>query len=274
MTTACPRAPSVDRALDLIELVSVSADGLTLSEISRKLQIPKSTAHYLVNTLQTRGYIYRRLDGHRYLLGQQIQSLNGSSVGKTEIGAILLPHLQLLANRTNLTAMASVKQGAEAVIIAQADVPHSQGRVTSVGRHLDLHCTAQGKAILAFLLAADVDRIFAARELAFYTRWTILSLSSLRAHLAEVRTAGFAVNDQEHVLGVRAVACPVFDNTHSPAASLGLSGLTTQISDSRLQQLGQALFRAATDVSRQMCDRGFTKDTSGQTESVSDLRRW
>ena len=98
--------------------------------------------------------------------------------------------------------------------------------VRGVGRHLDLHCTAQGKALIASLGDEELEKLLAGRELAQFTPRTIRSLSALKAHLAEVRTNGFAVNDQEHVHGVRAVAAPVVDSPGAVIAAISVRGST------------------------------------------------
>ena len=93
-----------------------------------------------------------------------------------------------------------------------------------VGRHLDLHCTAQGKALIANLPDEELDQLLAGRELAHFTHKTIVSLAALKAHLAEVRANGFSMNDEEHVYRVRAVAAPVVDSWGMVIAAISVRG--------------------------------------------------
>src|ERR1700742_1655598 len=87
------RLPAVDRAMSLLELLAVSRNGLTLSELSRKLDIPKSTAHYLIYTLSTRGYVQRTSNG-RHSLGLRITGIAGQSRAEVDLSAVTAPFLR------------------------------------------------------------------------------------------------------------------------------------------------------------------------------------
>src|SRR5580700_2274268 len=112
------RLPSVDRAMNLLELLASSRGGLTLSELSRKLSIPKSTTYYLVYTLVTRGYVQRTGSGH-YSLGFRFADVASASTAGLSLDMLAKPHLRQIAARLNLTAMLAVLGRAEAVIIAK-----------------------------------------------------------------------------------------------------------------------------------------------------------
>ncbi len=247
-----PRLPAVDRALSLLELLSYSQSGLTLSELSRKLQIPKSTGHYLIHTLATRGYIQRAADGHHYSLGLRLADLANTSRASNTISSVVMPHLRKASQRLNLTAIVTVLLGAEGVIIAKIPALNDLGGGAWVGRHIDLHCTAQGKALISQLPEGRLIELFRGRDFAQFTPRTISSFSALKTHLHNVREQGYAVNDEEQVLGVRAVAAPVFDPAGSVVAAVTVRGSTRDIPSYRVEQLGNELIRIADDVSRDM----------------------
>jgi DNA-binding IclR family transcriptional regulator len=254
-----PRLPAVDRALSLLELLSYSQSGLTLSELSRKLQIPKSTAHYLIHTLATRGYIQRAADGHHYSLGLRLADLANSSRACNTLSSVVMPHLRRASQRLNLTAIATVLLGAEGVIIAKIHSLNDPGGGAWVGRHIDLHCTAQGKALIAQLPESRLVEIFRGRDFARFTPRTINSFTALKEHLNTVRGRGYAVNDEEQVLSVRAVAAPITDPCGSVVAAITVRGSTSEIPSHRIDQLGTQLIRIADDVSRDigsdLCDQ-------------------
>jgi DNA-binding IclR family transcriptional regulator len=247
------RLPSVDRAMNLLELLASSRSGLTLSELSRKLSIPKSTTYYLVYTLVTRGYVQRTGSGH-YSLGFRFADVASASTAGLNLSALAKPNLRQIAARLNLTALLAVLGGAEAVIIGKVTWARDGdgGGGAWVGRHLDLHCTAQGKALIAHLPDDELDHLLTGRELAGFTSKTILSLSALKAHLAEVRANGYAVNDEEQALGARAVAAPVVDSWGVVIAAISVRGSTQQIPSARLPDLGGEMVRAARDMSLQL----------------------
>jgi DNA-binding IclR family transcriptional regulator len=246
------RLPAVDRAMSLLELLATTQEGFTLSEISRKLHIPKSTSHYLIYTLTTRGYVQRTNSGH-FVLGLRFADLStASSVAEANLSKLAAATLRQVAARSNLTATMSVLRGAEAVIISRARSFQDGGSGAWVGRHLDIHCTAQGKALIASLQEEELDKLIGSRELAQYTSRTIYSVTALKAHLSKIRAAGFATNDEEQVLGIRAVAAPIFDHLGTVVASVSVRGSTDEITSSRLPELGREMIRAARYLSLQV----------------------
>lgn len=245
------RLPAVDRAMSLLELLAVSRNGLTLSELSRKLDIPKSTAHYLIYTLSTRGYIQRTTNG-RHQLGLRLTGIVSQSKAEIDLSTIAGPYLREIAAKVRLTTTAAILKGAEAVIIARANAFQDIGGGAWVGRHLDLHCTAQGKALLSNHQDEELHRIFSRRELAQYTCKTIVSLEALKNQLAETRTRGYATNDEEQVHGVRAVAAPILDALGNVITCISVRGSVEQIPYTRYAELGRELIGVARDITLQI----------------------
>ena len=244
------RLPAVDRAMSMLELLATTRDGFTLSELSRKLQIPKSTTHYLIHTLATRGYV-QRTSNRRHSLGMRFADLANASTAELNLSALASPTLRRLAARSNLTATVSILRGAEAVIIGRARSLDDSSGGAWVGHHLDLHCTAQGKALIAGLPEEQLNKLFSRCELAQYTPKTIFSFTALKKHLAEIRAKGFATNDEEQVVGVRAVAAPVLDPAGNVLACISVRGSIDKISSFRLPLLGREMIRAARDLTLQ-----------------------
>jgi len=245
------RLPAVDRAMSLLELLAVSRNGLTLSELSRKLDIPKSTTHYLIHTLSTRGYVQRTASG-RHSLGLRLTGIVSQSKAEIDLSALAAPYLREVAARVNLTATAAILKGAEAVIIGRANAFQDIGGGAWVGRHLDLHCTAQGKALLSGCSDEDLNRLLLRRELAQFTSKTIISLEALKTQLAVIRVRGYAVNDEEQVLGIRAVAAPILDGLGNVITCISVRGSVDQIPHTRVPELGGEMIRAARDMALQI----------------------
>lgn len=246
------RLPAVDRAISLFELLAESQSGLTLSQLSRKLDIPKSTAHYLLHTLYTRGYVQRDADGRHYSLGLRFADVARGDNAELSLRTLVAPYLRQIVARMDLTATLAVRHSAEAVLVARVESPHDEGGGAWIGRHVDLHCTAMGKALIAELSEEELSKLFAGRVLARFTVKTICSLSALRAHLAEVRVKGYAVNDEEMVLGIRAVAAPVVDSSGRVIASVTVRGQTRQIPTHLIGQLGREMIVVSREISQRM----------------------
>jgi DNA-binding IclR family transcriptional regulator len=246
------RLPAVDRAMSLFELLAESQTGLTLSQLSRKLDIPKSTAHYLLHTLHTRGYVQRSSDGRHYSLGLRFADVARGDNAELSLRTLAVPYLRQIVARLDLTATLAVRRSAEAALVARVESRHDAGGGAWVGRHVDLHCTAQGKALIVNLSDEELSKLFAGRELARFTTKTICTLSALKAHLVEVRARGFAVNDEEMVSGIRAVAAPVVDSLGTVIASVTVRGTTRLIPTHLIAQLGREMISVSREMSQRM----------------------
>lgn len=248
------RVPAVERAFDLLELLVYSGKELTLSELSRRLGIPKSSTHYLVSTLASRGYLQRAKDGHHFSLGYRISEFAAASSAQSQLRATCHPYMVAIVRKLDLTALLAVLMGPEAVTIASVESTHDQGGGAWIGRHIDVHCTAQGKALIAYHSDHELQKILGKRKLSIYTPKTIASLDALKTALREVRIRGYATNDEEHVLGVRAVAAPIFDYTGTVVASLSLRALTGRMPIWGMEHVGKETASAAHEISRHLSD--------------------
>ncbi len=247
------RLPAVDRAMNLFELLASSQSDLTLSELSRKLNLPKSTTHYLIYTLETRGYL-QRTTGGRYTLGMRFANLASMSTSELEFGRLAKPYLRQIAARLALTVTLTTLRGAESVTIATIASAQVGSRGAWIGHHSDLHCTAQGKALIAALSDEELDELFRGREFASFTSKTLPSLSALKVHLVGVRACGFSVNDEEYLPGIRGVGAPILDSQGITVAAVSVRGTSNQIPSSCLNELGQEILRASQNLALQLAD--------------------
>jgi IclR family acetate operon transcriptional repressor len=154
--------------------------------------------------------------------------------------------------RLKLTSTVAVRYCAEAVIIGRVEYSQDCGGGAWIGRHIDLHCTAQGKALIAHLSDEAITRLFSGREMARFTPKTICSVTLLKKHCAEVRVRGYAVNDEEMVADVRAVSAPIVDATGTVIASVTVRGSLAQIPDWRIPELGREMIFMAQEISQRM----------------------
>lgn len=248
------RLPAVDRALDLLELLSSASVGVTLAEASRKLGIPKSTAHYLIYTLLRRDYIRRNSDGRTYTIGPRATGLGNVGEAERQMQALARPELCDLSGRFNLTALLGGLKGAEVVRIGHKVPSGVEDGGNWTGLHAAVHCTSLGKALIAHLPDSEMESLLYNRPLPRYTVNTICSLELLREHLARVRATGFAVNDEEHIIGIRGVSAPVFDHIGKVVAAVCLTGSAGDIPRSSIPKVGKDLISVASELSRKFLE--------------------
>jgi DNA-binding IclR family transcriptional regulator len=251
-------ATAVERALNILENVAHRRDGLTNSEISRKLAIPKSSASYILRTLERRGYLRRDASSGRYRLGLKILSLGGDAQSDLDIAVVALPFMRPLVERVHLTAHLAVLDQGEAVYIERVEAPGFFKVNTWVGRRMFLHSTSVGKALLAWLPKQDVEAIVRQHGMKKRTPKTITTMTRLLADLEHVRTHGYAVDDEENSLGARCLGAPIFDAMGNVVAALGVSGTLTQVDEENLPKFVEALKETTRRISRQLMRIGAT----------------
>jgi DNA-binding IclR family transcriptional regulator len=245
-------ATAVERALNILEATADRREGLTNSEISHKLAIPKSSASYILRALERRGYLRRDADTGRYRLGLKILSLGGDARANLDLAEVALPFMQALQERIHLTVHLAVLDQGEAVYIEKVDAPGFFKVNTWVGRRMFLHSTSVGKCLIAGLPKPEVERLLHQQGLKKRTPKTITSLAKLLAELELVLAQGHAVDDEENSVGARCVAVPVPDANGAAIGALGVSGTLTQMEEANLPRILESLKETARRVSRQV----------------------
>ncbi|WP_067679963.1 IclR family transcriptional regulator [Nocardia miyunensis] len=208
---------SVDRAFELLELVADAGGEATLSQLAEVSGLPQPTIHRLLRTLISGGYI-RQQPSRRYSLGPRLIRL-GETASRA-LGASARTHLTRLRDLTGETSNMAVLDGDQVVYVAQVPSPHAMRMFTEVGQRVDLHCTAVGKAVLATLPPAEVDRILSRITMSPRTIHTITDPAVIREEIDRVREHGYAVDDGEQEAGVRCFAVAIPDAPTRAALSI------------------------------------------------------
>jgi DNA-binding IclR family transcriptional regulator len=250
--TKTPSVSSVRRALSIIEILANARNGLGVSGLSRRIHAPKSTTHTILLTLQRGGFLQCDDRTGRYALGSKFYMLGNRILAATEPREVARPFLIELVENTGLTAQMSILDGDQLVYVEKIDSPGLVKMNTWVGRRIDAHCTASGKALLAHLAADRINDLFRSRTLSQRTRRSIDSKEALKRELLKIRTRGYAVDDEECSIGVRCIASPIFDREGKPVASIGVAGTTAQVTRQKLESLGSLARSTAARISRSL----------------------
>jgi IclR family KDG regulon transcriptional repressor len=241
---------AVERALAILEAVAQRSHGMTHSEISRKLEIPKSTLTYLLRALETRGYLRREDGDGKYHLGLKVLALaRGVEVG-ADIKEIARPVLKRLVERSGLTAHLAMLDDSHAVYVEKADSPGFIKMDTWVGKRMELHSTAVGKVLLAWMPAHEVTALLKGHSFKRRTPKTITTHAGLLQELDRVRVRGYGMDDEENSLAARCLAAPVLDQFGRAIAAVGLSGTTGQIDKASVRKVAEMLQEAAREIAR------------------------
>jgi IclR family acetate operon transcriptional repressor len=241
---------SVDRALDLLELMAAAGGTLGLSELAARAGLPLPTIHRLVRTMVNRGYL-RQEPSRRYALGPSLIPL-GDAAGQM-VGAWARPLLDELVRKVGETANLAMLEVDSVVYVAQVPSPHSMRMFTEVGRRVLPHCTGVGKALLATLPVDQVTNILRRTGMPAQTEKTITTPTALLAELVPVRERGYAIDDGEQEIGVRCVAASV-PGAPLPVA-ISVSGPSGRLTSERVADVGQLLSRAAAELAADLALR-------------------
>jgi IclR family acetate operon transcriptional repressor len=245
----------VERALTILELLAGKSHGMSTSDLSRRIRIPKSSTSYLLRTLVARGYVSRDVETGYHTLGIRLLSLGGQAMQGLELRDIAIPHLRHIVERTNLDTHLAILDHGDAVYVERIESPGFIKMATWIGRRMVPHVTGVGKALICCHDRAAVEEIIAIHPLKPITRNTITTLPRLMAELRKTRERGYAIDDEEHEARVRCIAAPVFAATGEVVAAIGVSGTAGQISDDAMPKIGNLVRSTALKFSAQLGGR-------------------
>jgi DNA-binding IclR family transcriptional regulator len=246
---------SVERALSILELLASRNHGLSTSEISRVAGVPKSSTSYLLRTLVSRGYVRRDPETGHHTLGIRVLSLGGQAMQGMALRELAMAHLRHLVETTRLGAHLAILDHGDAVYIERIESPGFIKMDIWNGRRVAPQATAVGKALICHLTREEVQEIAGLHPVRPVSARTIVSLPHLFEELAAISRRGYAIDDEEHAVGVRCVAAPVFSASGEVVAAIGVTGTVSQLNDDYLPSLGKIVQTAALKLSAQLGGR-------------------
>jgi DNA-binding IclR family transcriptional regulator len=189
------------------------------------------------------------------MFGLKLFSLANLALSGVELRENAAGFLQPLMQRSRLTVHMAIIEDHEAVLIEKIEPPGLVRLATWVGKRLELHCSAVGKCLLAYLPEAEFLRLVRDRGLTRNNENTITSIRRLKQQMMQVRQAGFAIEDEEGEIGCRCVGAPVFDHSGTLIAAISVAGTTAQIRSEEFTYFGRLVRQTASDISEAL---GYT----------------
>jgi IclR family KDG regulon transcriptional repressor len=243
---------SLERGLRIIETIAAIDGSATLAEIARKTVLPRSTAHHLLRALVEFGYLIQDGDARTYTLGPKLFRLTGRTWTKEQLAKIAMPFLAELSRRTGEGTSLAVLRDGVVTVIAKREPEGPVHVVQEVGARRPIYCTAVGKTLAAWLPDQELEGIISRTVFELKTAKTITSPTAFRRELARVRATGFAIDNEEHIEGIRCIATPVRDHSGEVRASLCVVGPKNHLPQRRLPEIRQALAAVAADLSERL----------------------
>lgn len=239
---------SLARGLALLDSLAESTGGISLTDLCQQVGLSASTAHRLLTTLEERRYVRCDPGTRHWSIGVQAFIAGSAFVKARNLVEIARPQMRVVMERSGETANLAVLDGAEAVFLAQVECRQMMRALAFPGVRVPLHCSAVGKALLAALADEILADVLRRCGLPRFTPKTITTIAHLRRELEQVRRRGYAVDDQEHSIGLRCVAAVIYDENGQAAGAMSLSGPAVRLPDERLSLLGDLVRKSADTI--------------------------
>ena len=233
------------RSFDVLETLR-NLDGARLTKVADHLDLPNSTVHSHLSTLSERGYVVK--EGDIYQVSLRFLDFGEWARRRHRVYEIARPEVDELAATTGEMANLLVEQNGYGVYLYEAYNETAVPLDSRPGKHVSLHVTAVGKAILAHLSDRRVAEIIDEHGLEKLTPNTITDREVLRDNLEAIRERGYAVDDEERISGTRCVATPLKTEDGTVVAAVSVSGPTTRLDDGRIEEEVASALEAARNV--------------------------
>src|SRR4029079_7624367 len=239
---------AVARALSLLNAFTFADPVLGVSELGRRVHLPKSTVHRLLTILVNEGFVERTAD-ERYRLSLRLYEIGQEVVSSRALRQVGHVPLEKLHNDSQAAAQRAVLSGSDVVYLDRLESPQMMGLFTKVGRRRSAHATSSGKVLLAFGSQADVDDAVSGGLPRLGPR-TITTRTRLNQALAEVRKAGYAISSDEAAPGVVSIAAPIFDGSGACVSAVSVAGPLIRMPAERHDSLVRMVVKTAAEISR------------------------
>lgn len=239
------------RAVDVLDALAAS-DGLSLSGIAARLDQSPSTLYRVLTTLEPRGIVELDAAAQTWHIGPAAFRIGATFLRRTGLVERSRQAMRALMEDTGETANLGVEKAGLVVFVSQVETHESIRAFFPPGTQAAMHASGIGKALLGQYSEDRLRRFLSVHPLTRYTDQTITDAAALRAELAGIRRAGFALDNQERTDGMRCIAAPVFDQHGEAVAGISVSGPLHRMEDGRIATLGARVAQVAHDLSRNL----------------------
>ncbi len=244
---------SVERALDIIEALSESPKGISLSELSDLVNLHASTTHRLLRTLNLRGYVAKDPYSGKYILSTRMFEIGNAAISGTDLLEVSRLHLEQLADLLQETVHLVVRDGDEIVYLIKNEVTSGNVNIASrVGTRNPMYCTGVGKAILATLDDETIEGIWNRTQVTQFTPTTITTLDRLKEELESIRKLGYATDYEEHAQGICCVAAVILNSNKNAIAAISVTAPSARMNSRTMQLYAPHITQAAEKIAKQM----------------------
>ena len=250
------RVQVLDRALAALEILANRDGECSLVDLCTEMKLHKSTVHRLAMVLEQHRLVDKNPDTGRYRLGLRLFEFGSKAIATLDLRGRARPYLDRLQRQFGETVFFCILDDGQVFYMEKVESQQSVRTACTVGSRAPAYCTAVGKAMLAELAEPEVGEVIRRWGLKAVTANTITKASALRAELRAVRSRGYAIDDEEKEVGLRCVSAAVRGHSGKLFAAMSVSGPAFRMTKERIPEVGQAVMRAANELSAELGYKG------------------
>jgi len=247
---------TIERTSLILDTLGQSPQGISIRELSARINLPKGTIHRLLSSLSYFGYVRQDLKTRNYFLGFKLVELGNLLLSQLDLRKEAEPFLRDLAERTKETVHMVFLDRNEIVYIDKVETDHNPSGLrmaSKVGLRNPAHSCAVGKVLLSYLSEGELNRLIQNKGLLRRTENTITDPVELKEHLQMVRSQGYAIDDEENERGIRCVAAPIYNDAGKAVAAISISGPAFRITKKVIQErLKKEVVETALQISQRL----------------------
>jgi IclR family acetate operon transcriptional repressor len=242
-------AQTVEKAMRVLLAVADQTEPISLVALSRAAGLEKTATHRMATSLVRYGMLHYDPETRAYSLGLRLVDLGQRALARVDVVHHARPHLERLGELSGEAVHLGVFEEGQVVFVGQVTSPQPVVIRARVGSRVPAHCTAMGKVLLAFGPPSRMEQVRERHGLPQLTPNTITDPDDVAEHLARVRRLGYALDDEEHRVGVRCVGAPVLDDFGAALAAISITGPAFRFSRTQIDTLVEPLLAASVDLS-------------------------
>jgi DNA-binding IclR family transcriptional regulator len=242
---------AVGKAVDILQVfIDEKWAAISFTEIATRVRLSKNGVFRLLATLTEKGFLQKVPENGKYALSLKCVQLGRAARLANDIRRVALPYMLDLRAEFEETVNLAVLDEGRVCYTEVLESPQRFKLVTLPGDRDPVHCTALGKAMMAYVSIDEVKKILKEHGMPRMTPATITTWERFEQELAKIRKQGYAVNNSEMIETSRCVAVPILNDKGRPMAALSVSGTTTRIIDAQVAKIAESLRRFATEISK------------------------
>jgi DNA-binding IclR family transcriptional regulator len=244
-------APSVKKAFAILSAISASKNGMGVSDLAKKLKMAKSTVHGMTSALEELGAVMRDPLTKKYKLGFTLLEIGRSAYSRIDLETAARPVTEKLMEKTRTSVFIGILNWDQVTILDIVESRQDLHITAPVGSTVPLLAGAVGKVFLASMPEEQAAKIVKSKGLPRFTDNSIVDGDSYFNELAHVRQHGYAVDDEEYIIGVRAVASPLTGLGQLQSAIWAV-GFKANLDEKKMQTLIEETLQAARGISQRI----------------------